>query len=196
MLICNPVLSRNPFSSTLLFRVGNPLLFNETEYKKRIITNLIKYYCKSFAWFLFYIIHSMTFRISKLRFSKQSTNIMKNLVVINTFMMIDKIYPKGRFDDPDFGALCEIMDTRRKQYVILCFLFGDNPWNLRRRIQTYNILSKDRRNFVTEFELMGCKEWFELLRFIVVYPFLTLELIRKAFGVFDNLLRQGFQIRP
>ena len=159
MLICNPVLSRNPFTSQLLLKAANQLLHDETEYKKRIFINLIRYFLKSFAHFLFFFIHFFTFKISKLRLNKHSIDLTETLIVINTFVMIDKIYSQGRFNDLDFDPLHEIMEKRHRQNVTLCFLFGDKPWNLKRRIQTYNILANDRRNFVTEFELMGCKEW-------------------------------------
>lgn len=148
------------------------------------------YYFKSFYHFLFFIAHFIAFRQSRLRLNRRKVDKNKDLILIDTFTMIDKIYPMGQFEDVYFGALYDIMKKRDKQYVILCILFGDRMRNLRRRIQTYNILSKDGRNFITEFELMGLSEWLELLKFIVICPLSTLRLTYQSYGEFDDLFRQ------
>jgi hypothetical protein len=190
-LICNPAISRNPVSSSLLYKVvthqkpakavGRP---------GKILIKLVQYSLKSFVYFLFFLLHRIAFKQSRLRFDNMIIDRNKDLIVISTFIMIDKIYPKGRFDDPYFGSLYEIMKKRNRQSVILCFLFGDKPWNLTRRIETYNILAKDDRKFITEFELMGLREWFDLIKFIVFYPIAALKLTCKEFGNYDELLRE------
>lgn len=190
ILICNPVVSRNPFSSSLLFRVGSQPKGDKIENGwKRVFVKLTVYYFKNPAYLFFFCTHFIAFRISRLRFNKKMVDKSKDIILINTFTMIDKIYPKGKFDDPYFGSLYKIMDERNRQYVILCFLFGDRPWNLERRVQTYNILADDARNFVTEFELMGLREWFDLFKFILFYPFETLKLTPQKFGKFGQVLR-------
>lgn len=191
MLICNPVISRNPFSSSLLIKIGSQQKGVKTQSRgKRLSVKLIAYYFKSFAQFFFFLTHFVAFKLSTLRFNQRLADKSKDLVIINTFTMIDKIYSKSKFDDSYFGSLYEIMNKRNRQYVVLCFLFGDRPWNLKRRIQTYNILANDGRNFVTEFELMGLREWINLLKFILFYPLAALKLTHQEFGEFDQFFRQ------
>lgn len=188
-LICNPVISRNPFSSSLLMKVlkGNQSN-NESHYNiLQIAGKFARYYTKNIVWFAMYFLHFLCFRISKLRYDTDRIQKTMPLIVINTFMMIDRILPKGKFEDMYFGDLYKILDKRKRQFIVTCFLFASKPWNLVHRIRTYNILSRDNRNFVTEFDLMDLYDWFELLKFIIVYPFETLQLTHKTFGEFDNL---------
>lgn len=191
ILITNPVTSRNPFASSLLLKVGSHSKSIVTKNRiKKIFIKLIKYYIKNIVYFFFYLTHFFTFKISRLKFNQSSIDKNKELVVIDTFTMIDRIYPKGKFDDTYFGSLLyEIIKKGNRQYVILCLLFGDKPWNLRRRIQTYNILADDGRNFVTEFELMGLYEWIGLFKFILVFPFVNLALAKKKIGEYDHVFR-------
>ena len=190
-LICSPAISRNPTSSSLLYKAASGRKPAGTDkIGRKTCVKLIQYYLKSFVNFLFLLLHFGAFEYSRLRLNRRRIDRNEDLIVVSTFTMIDKIYPAGRFDDPYFGSLYEILKKRGKQFVVLCLVFGDKPWNLRRRVRTYNILAKDDRNFVTEFELMGLREWFDLLRFIFFYPFAAISLAGKKFGEYDHLLRE------
>ena len=191
MLICNPVISRNPFTSSLLLNIGQfANRINREKRKKTIFLQITKYYLNNSIDFLFFLTHFLTFKMSKLRFYEKRVNKCKDLFIIDTFIMVAKIYPEGRFDDSYFGALYEIMRKRNRQYILLCLLSGDKRRNLLRRIQTYNIIAKNERNFITEFDLMGLRDWFDLVKFIVLYPLETLKLTRQEFGKFDQFFRQ------
>jgi len=190
-LICNPAISRNPVSSSLLYKVVTHQKPAKTNSRpEKILVKLVRYYLKSFLCFLFFLLHFFAFKFSRLCFDSKRIDKNEDLIIISTFTMIDKIYPTDGFDDPYLGALYKIMEKRNRQFVILCFLFGDKLWNLRRRFQTYNILAEDGSNFVTEFEIMGIREWFDLLKFVLFYPVAVVKLIRKDFGNYDELLRE------
>ena len=189
-LICNPAISRNPVSSSLLYKVVTDQKPSETKGRpEQVLVKLVRYYASSFICLLFFLLHFFVFKFSRLSFNSKGVDKNEDLIIISTFTLIDKIYPKGGFDDPYFGELYEIMKRRNRQFVILCFLFGDKPWNFRRRFQTYNILAEDGSNFVTEFELMGIGEWFDLLKCVLLYPVAVLKLMRQDFGQYDELLR-------
>ncbi|MFC1823049.1 hypothetical protein ACFL9T_10110 [Thermodesulfobacteriota bacterium] len=191
ILISNPVLSRNPFSSSLLLKAARGLPSKKLRFLLVILLcNLVKYYLKSLAFLGLYLLHFMTFKISKLRFRKHEIDKDKPVIILNTFIMIDRVYPKKKFEDTFFGELYEVLRSNEKQYVILCILFGDKPWNLKRRIDTYNIIADDGRNFVTEFDLMRVWDWICMLGFIFSYPFLCFGLLAKEFGKFDMLLKE------
>ena len=191
ILISNPALSRNPYISSLLLHVSGRLHHGKSVIKKwKISSRLFKYYVKSFVHFFFYSLHYFTFKISRLTFDKRKIDKGESLFIIDTFVMTDRILPKRGFEDSFFGSLYEILEKRNKQFVILCILFGDRPWNLKRRYQTYNILARDKRNFITEFDLMTLSQWVAVIKFIVVYPLVSLRIIQRSFGEFDELLRE------
>jgi hypothetical protein len=191
ILISNPALSRNPYASSLLLHVSERLHHGKFIIKKwNILSRLLKYYVKSFVYLFFYFLYYLTFKFSKLTFDKKKIDKGESLFVIDTFMMIDRIIPRRRFEDSFFGSLYEILEKRNKQSVILCILFGGRPWNLKSRLQTYNILASDKRNFITEFDLMTLSQWVAVIRFIVVYPLVSLRIIQRSFGEFDEFLRE------
>ncbi len=190
ILIPNPVLSRNPFSSSLVLKIARDAPCKNLRFVGvKLVNKLAKYYVKNLILLCLYFVHFLTFKVSKLRFRREEVRKSMPLIIINTFTMIDKIYPIKRFEDGYFGKIDEIMSKRGNQYVIFCFLFGDKTLNFRRRVETYNIIANDQRNFVTEFEMMQFRDWSALVKFILLYPVLTVNLMWKEFGEFDRFLR-------
>lgn len=191
ILIANPVLSRNPFMSMLILKIArDDCCTDKRSTFLKLTKKLLRYYVKNAMSLVLYFATFLAFKVSRLRYRKSEIVEDQPVIIINTFTMIDKIYPKRRFVDEYFGDLYEIMNKRRKQYVVFCFLFGDSVLNIRRKIETYNILARDQRNFVTEFEIIGLAEWIEIARFILVYPLLSIALRKHKFGKFDRYLRE------
>jgi len=189
-LVCNPVTSRVPDATSLLFRVvqgGGEA--DQAPSRMRQFAKVLTFFVKNTGYFIVMLVHALVFRLSHLRFSPAPGNRTGDLIVISTFTMIDRIYPAGRFVDGYFGDLYEILASRKHPHVVLCFLFGDRPWRLIRRLKTYNILAKDPRRFVTEFELLTPWDWLELLGFIFRYPFKVLGLLHRQFGDYDPAFR-------
>ncbi|MCP4377411.1 MAG: hypothetical protein GY794_14695 [bacterium] len=190
-LICNPVLSRNPFSS--------PFLLHASEQSQEpasgaglwtVVRKMAMYFIRSFVGLFFLFLCYLTFVFSKLKRSRRRIDRDEELIVVDTYTIVEKIYQGGKFEDAFFGSLYDILDRRDKQSVILCFLEAYNPRNLRQRLAAYNILAGDGRRFVTEFELLGLRQWLALIRFVMVYPFTVMRLAKKTFGQFDQLFRQ------
>ena len=190
-LICSPPVSRNPFLS--------PFLLHAVEESRdqapgvgrwAIARKLVLYFVRSFACLLFLGLCYLTFALSKLRYRRRKADKDEDLIVVDTYTVVDRIYQHGKFEDAFFGSLHDILAGRGRQSAVLCFLEAYNPRNLWRRLATYNILARDGRNFLTEFELLSMRQWLALLRFVLVYPFATLRLARKSFGRFDQLFRR------
>ena len=190
-LICNPAVSRNPFSSPFLLHAArqsrDPALSSG---RWPIFRKLVVYFARSFTCLLFLGLCYLTFALSKLRYRRRKVNKDEDLIVVDTYTVVDKIYQHGKFEDTFFGSLHDILSGRGRQSAILCFLEAYNPRNLRQRLATYNILAGDGRNFLTEFELLPMRQWLALIRFVLVYPFAVLRLARKQFGRFDGLFRR------
>ena len=189
-LICNPVLSRNPFSSPFLLHAAqqsqDPV---SVAGRWTIARKLVAYFCRSFACLLFLLLCYLTFVLSKLRFRRRKVNKDEDLVIVDTYAIVDKIYQCGRFEDALLGSLYDILAMRNKQSAVLCLFEAYNPRNLRQRLATYNILAGDGRNFLTEFELLSMRQWLALIRFVLIYPFATMRLARMTFGRFDQIFR-------
>lgn len=192
--IANPVLSRNIFSSSFFQRFGKYNFCGiepETDLNAlRILKNIFKYYLANFFGLFLLVLHLLCFRSSVLRYERRHKNNDEPLIVVDTFVMIDRIHPAKEFSDNYFIGLYETLDDKNIQYVVLCILFGDKWYNFKRRWETYNILAKDSRNFVTEFELLRLIDFYYILRFILFYPYLTLRLLRvKQDARFDSLFK-------
>jgi hypothetical protein len=179
--ITNPVLSRNIFTSDFFQKVIDFEIRNKkTKYKVNFLSITIqlgKYYFKSAVFFAFFVLHFFCYKFSKLKFQSANLDNGRELIVIDTFTMIDRIFLKKKFEDNYFSGLYECLNKLNKSYVVLSILFGDKTWNLKRRLQTYNILSKDYRHFVTEFNLLKFSDYILLIYFIILYPILTLRLL-------------------
>ncbi|MCK5686515.1 hypothetical protein KAJ27_20435, partial [bacterium] len=192
--IANPVFERN----RLLGNFFDELSFQEqTGHHKSFSINkieickkLFRYYFRSLIYYIFFIIHFFCYKISNLRYMKDSVDPEKELILINTYTMIDKIYPAKKFKDNYFLNVYDSLEKRKKQYVILAILFGDRIFNLRKWIATYNILAKDRRNFITEFEILSFMDYLQIFHFILVYPLKTLKLLNiKYDDKYDDLFK-------
>ena len=190
-LICNPVLSRNPFSSPFLLHAAEqPQGSPSTPGRWTIARKLGAYFGRSLVHFFFLILCYLIFSLSKLRRRRRKLKKDEDLTVVDTYAIVDKIYQSGKFEDTFFGDLHDILAKRGKQSAILCILEAYTPRNLRQRLTAYNILAKDGRRFLTEFELLGMRQWLALIRFVLVYPFAVLRLSKKAFGRFDQLFHR------
>jgi len=190
-LICSPAVSRNPFSSPFLLHAAEESQDQASGVGRwTIARKFVVYFYRSFACLLFLGLCYLTFVLSKLRYRRRKVNKDKDLIVVDTYTVVDKIYQHGKFEDAFFGSLYDILAGRGRQSAILCFLEAYNPRNLRQRLATYNILAGDGRNFLTEFELLPMRQWLALIRFVLVYPFATLRLAKEKFGRFDELFRR------
>jgi len=148
------------------------------------------YFARSLVHLLFLLLCYLTFSLSKLRQCRRKINRNEDLIVIDTYTVVDKICQHGKLEDAYFGALYDILAGRGGQSAVLCFLEAYNPWNLRRRFAAYNLIADDGRDFLTEFDLLQARQWPELIRFVFQYPFAVLGLAKKTFGRFDQLFRR------
>jgi hypothetical protein len=187
-MLCNPAISRSPSTSLLLRVVRGPSGLSKIPLTFRVFYKIGSYYLKSFVHFLLYLCHLIAFRRSKLR--AKSINRNEDVTIINVFTMIDKILTCNQFDDAFFKPLFPLLQKNRTQCVVLCLLFGDKPWNMKRRVQTYNILSQEPHNFITEFELIRSVDWIALIVFLLSYPFAVLGHLHKTYGKLDTYLKE------
>lgn len=186
-LLSNPVLSRNPFSSQLLLRMLKHKALGEEEgfkFRKYSLGTLIaiaSYLAKNFAFLLLLPIYFLVYRFSKLPTKFKHVSSIHKLFIVDTFTMIDRIFPAKAFHETYFDGLYEELEKSEKeigtQHRVLCMLIGDRPLNLKRRLETYNILANDKRSFITEFDVLRFSDYLRLFLFVWSYLFKTFGLL-------------------
>ncbi len=161
-LISNPYITKLPKKYILggFIDKNLPLLF---------IKSSSKFYIKQLFLFLSYIINFFIFKI----FYKKRVN-LNSTILIDVFFLVDNIIKDREFKENYFLGLYDILDN----YIFLPRLYGanQNPFKL---IEFLKIISKDKREFLFEFELLKFRDFLEIIKLITLYPFKTLKLIQK-----------------
>ena len=178
----NQVLSKNPYTSDFiknhLFGInhGNPSLFFK-------IKKFFYFYLKIFIRFFIYII---SFILYKIKSKKNNIDFNKDVILIDTFFLVDKIIKEKQFSERYFVGLYDILDKHNIQYVFLPRLYGmgKNPFKI---IDLINILNKEKNSFLFEYELLSLKDLLSILGFILIYPFKILHLLQKNNTDIDKL---------
>lgn len=167
-MLSNETLSKNAFSS---FFVRSYL---ENDFDKKIGTTklfqyIFAYYKKSFYLYFFYIANFFIFRI----LFKKTTAIEENTVIVDTFLIVNKVIKEYFYKDSYFVGLDEFLKKHSKPYLYL-FVFdgGVNPMKM---LKVFYILKKQRIPFVCEFGLLGIVDLLALFLFLMRYPFGVLD---------------------
>ena len=173
-LLSNEVLSKNPFSNNFLKRFlkrENPELPNSL----KVFSRLLFYYLKSFVYFGIYLSFFAVFYISRLKYAVNPH--LRELVLIDTFFLIDRIEDSGNYEDTYFVGLKEILEKLGKHYAYLpVFYITKNPARL---FKTFRFLKKNRIPVLTEYQLLSAGDLFRLFYFILKYPIDVLIFARS-----------------
>lgn len=171
-LLSNEVLSKNAFSNNFLER----FLKDETPKlpgKFTILVKLLQYYFRNFAYFGIFLLFLLAFYVSRLRFV---TNIShKELILIDTFVLIDELEKNKTYEDPYFIGLKEVLEKLGKHYAYLpVFYLTKNPLRL---FKVFKLLKKNRVPVFTEYQLLSGKDFLKIFYFILVYPMHVLAFV-------------------
>ncbi|OGL45887.1 MAG: hypothetical protein A2W05_03020 [Candidatus Schekmanbacteria bacterium RBG_16_38_10] len=173
-LLSNEVLSKNPFSNNFLRRFlnrENPELPDSL----KVFSRLLTYYLKSFVYFGIYLSFFAVFYISRLRYAVNPH--LRELILIDTFFLIDRIEDSGNYEDTYFVGLKEILEKLGKHYAYLpVFYTTKNPARL---FKTFRLLKKNRIPVLTEYQLLSAGDLFRLFYFILKYPIDVLIFVRN-----------------
>jgi len=178
--IINPTLIKNPYSSEF---PKNFFMSKQTTNNKKILFFKVcfKYYLKNFYLFMTYLISSILYKIYY-----KKTRVNKLVKIIDVFGLVDNTNKNNKFEENYLKAAYEVLDKYDTKYTILIRPYGvsKNPFKLK---QFFNILNKDKRDLLLEYELLNFKDFLELLFLIVVYPFKLLRLIQNEDQDIDKL---------
>ena len=183
--ISNITLIKNPYTSVF------PLHYF---LKKAIVVplwilfvkNTLKFYFKQFYFLMNYIISWVLFKI----FYRQNRANQVETTLIDVFFLVETITKEKNFQENYFKGLYDIFDKHDVGYTFIPRIYSTNknPFSL---IPFFKILSKDKRSFLFEFELLGIGDILKIWWMIVAYPFKTLRLLTKSEDIYDTIFNQS-----
>jgi hypothetical protein len=173
-LITNNVLSKNPFSSSM---INNYLLDKQpakvgTFFKAK---KLFLYYKNNFAWLIAYAGKSIIHRMS--RQSYQLPTDSHELVIIDTAIYIKRAINGNSFEDLVFPGLLKILKDKRIPFVLTPILYGSG--NLAQLFLTLRLIKHKNIPVLTEFQIVRGTDFFKILSFLILYPVSLIRLIKS-----------------
>lgn len=175
ILYTNDVLSKNPYAGGgFEALIGNKKNLKKISTLKRVLF-ISKYLIKSLGFIILWICKKLLFnRVSPhFDFEKYS-----NLHVIDIFILSKNTINANKFKDRYLSSLPRVLKNNNLNYAYLpCFYQdGYNPiaW-----LKLYNIIKNSKHHFITEFDLLTWRNVLNMVIFMVKYPFILLNLIKK-----------------
>jgi len=168
--IINPTLILNPYITD----------FPKEWFEKRERRWSFLQFLKSSTIFYFKLsIKLSIFTLQKILFSlfwNRKDRVEK--VIIDIFLLSDRVLKSGKFIDTYFQNLPEILEKRDIPYSYLPRIYGlgINPL---RFLQLLNILKKENKSFIFEYQLVSYLDILKILFQIAIYPFQTLQLLQN-----------------
>lgn len=175
-LLSNCVLSKNPFTNNFLKR------FLSGEKPKLhllsiIFLKLLRYYLASLVYLLLYVFHFVQYLLCGPKFNPLKNR--KELIIIDTFFLMQKIVQVNSYKDPYFQGLEDLLKKMGKHYVYLP-MFHSPYSNYAKALSLYKtlrILKRDKVSVLTEYQLLSFNDLMYIIYFIVTYPFHVFKFI-------------------
>lgn len=172
-LISNPVLSRNPFASSLLHN----FLFHIPERDINalcVVWKLLQYYLKSA---LYLVNHAITWMIVRI-FFRPVFRCATDPLIIDNFLLVESTLANHSYEEKYFPGLREVLSRQRKDVYIFPCLYGRVAlWN--KGIELFRVIRGAPVNIITEYDLLKAVDYFGLARFICFYPFAVIRLSQQ-----------------
>ncbi len=120
------------------------------------------------------------FLVQKIAFSLFWKNKPKfGNILIDTFLVTNKLFEKGYFEDRYFPGLADALNSKNYKYSYLFRIYGLGISPLK-FIKTLNILKHDKtNNYIFEYQLVKYSDIPKIFFQIFLYPFQTLQLFGK-----------------
>ena len=169
-LLSNPVLSKNPYTSNYINTYNNNYIVMPSF--REVMMNLKGYYKNSFISFLEYVKRKIDWMKVRQRFQIKADT--RELVIIDTFFLADRILKDGKFKELYFEGICKVLNKRNIVYAYLpVFINCASGIKLQ---DTLRLLVKDNIPVLTEYQLLSFSDLLRIIIFIILYPFYVLRL--------------------
>lgn len=171
-LLTNETLSKNPFSSCFVrdaFEQGDVDV--QSSFIFTAIKRFLAYYLKNGIALFAYFINYLVFKIYRIR--KQGA--FKELVLIDTFFMVNKILASQKFSDGYLLGLGDVLEKNKISFLYLARFYGG--YSPIKMFKTLRVLEKNKIGYICEFDLLGMADILKLVKFYFLYPFSVLRFI-------------------
>lgn len=182
--IMNPTLIQNPYVSIF----PKNFFFDTSKtrhYSILFVNTLVKYLFLSISQLLIY---SVSFVFYKIYFKKKVHASRK--ILVDVFSLVDSVNRTNRFQETYLSAIYPIFERYSIDYTFLLRLYGigKNPFKL---IKFFQILSRDKHDFLLEFELLTPKDFLEIFWLILIAPLHTLKLLQPKKTRVDEIFNEA-----
>jgi hypothetical protein len=180
-LVCNPVLSKNPFVNDILktYLAKTERNINVVD----VIIKLVKYYVYSFYLFTIYIIDSIMYNIV---FRSKAIE-MNTDTLIDSYFIIRELAKSDPFKDKYFPGLVEFLHEHNFSFLYVPKLDGyEYPYLFFKAIKS---LANCSMNIALEFSLLKISDYFRILIFILKNPVEIFKFCNKInINTYENRL--------
>ncbi len=172
-LMANQVLCKEPSNNGFLRRyvsgetVGRPNILY-------VLFQLLKYYIKSFLHFFFYSLKFIEYMVANNRFDFPDEN--KELLLIDTFFLVDNIRDADAFVDPYFPGLEDVLKKRKIVYAYLPVFYSTK--RVTGLYDILKILKRQKVSLLTEYQLLSMSDLAYIFFFLISYPFHVLRFLK------------------
>jgi len=169
-LLSSQVLSKNSLTTKLLNRY---LYQNDLEAQSfvSIAIKLLRYYKYSIKEYCHYISKFIRYSFIGLTFSNPDAK--KELILIDTFLLTNKLEPSKEYSDSYFPGLEELLKKQNRHYAYLPVFY-----NLNKELGftgMLRIIKKSRMPIISEYQLLSSLDLIRILYFILFYPYRLLK---------------------
>ena len=172
-LVSNPVLSRNPFASSLLHN----FLFHIPERDINVMGvawKLIQFYLKNT---LYFVNHFLTWMIVRI-FFRAVFRRAADPVIIDNFLLVESTLASHSYEEKYFPGLRETLLRRGKDAYIFPCLYGRVAlWN--KCLELFGVIRRAPAVIITEYDLLKAADYLSLAQFICFYPLAVIRLSRQ-----------------
>ncbi len=167
--IANATLTRNSFATKILSTEKDI-----SSIKNNIVVLFIKYYLKAFVLLLIYFFKIIIYKLFR------EKNSIKGEILIDTYLLVDKVVKKSSFQDNYFIGLNTLLEKSKYTYLIKSF-YGSNL-DLKKFYKVIKSLNKSNKNIISEFDFINILDFFKIFIFIIKYPF----KIKKIYTAYSS----------
>ena len=186
LLIANIVLSKQLTSG----RVLENYIENKTPPRITsifVLKMIFLYTVKNLTKFILCLIASFMHKLSGQKFHAKEEG---ELIILDTFFLVEEILKNRKFEDSFFPGLSRHLKKIEKKHTYTPRLFGtNNPFKL---FRVFRILKKNNIPVLTHFQVLGFLDYFEAARFLFLYPFSFFRFMKSLGNSYeDKVLRYG-----
>jgi hypothetical protein len=179
-MLSHPVLNKNPYTS-----IFHHLLYSRQTIKKpsvfQYVKSIILFYVKNLVNFIFYIFVSFVERF----FYKSKHVFSESTIIVDSFLLVDKVIKSGKFDEMYFKGLEEILKTNSNDVIYMPRLYGHKK-QMKKIKYLFKVLNKDKHDFIFEYSYLGIFDYLKLFYFICVYPVYHFSVKQKVVKKIDK----------